>query len=161
MSLLEFFGRRAYLGSGDRRKKKENYLPLIDHAPTGVDWRRIKPRPAITLRAWKAERNGLIANADGPLHYHAGRDWIVEHSQGEYAVVRDDIFARTYADVDEGRFRRRDDIRMRYFRLPHPARIRTLVGIRRAEPGDWIIEGLVGELWPVNADKARKLYTEE
>jgi hypothetical protein len=62
--------------------------------------------------------NGLIANADGQLRYNAGRDWIVEHSQGDYTVVRADIFARMYADAGEGRFRRRDDVRMRYFRLP-------------------------------------------
>ncbi|MES1202543.1 MAG: hypothetical protein ABUS57_13955 [Pseudomonadota bacterium] len=161
MSLLEFFGRRAYSGWEDRRQKKETYLPLIDHAPAGVDWRRIKPRAAITLRAWKAERDGWIAAAEGSLRYLAGRDWIVQHGEGDYAVVRADIFARTYTDLGHGNFRRRDDVQMRYFRLPHPIRIKTLEGVRRAEPGDWIVEGLMGELWPVKADKALRLYTEE
>lgn len=161
MSLLEFFGRGAYFGARDGRKNQEEYLPLIDHAPAGVDWRRIKPRAALALRAWKAERDGLIATPEGALRYQAGRDWIVEHGQDDYAVVRADIFARTYAEAGEGRFRRRDDVQLRYFRLPHPARIKTLEGIRRADQGDWIVEGLNGELWPVKADKARKTYIEE
>jgi hypothetical protein len=161
MSLLEFFGRGAYFNARDGRKKQDEYLPLIDRAPAGVDWRRIQPRAAMMLRAWKAERDGLIASPDGALRYQAGRDWIVEHGEGEYAVVRADIFARAYEDAGGGRFRRRDDVQMRYFRLPHPARIRTLEGIRRAEQGDWIVEGLTGELWPVKAERARKTYVEE
>jgi hypothetical protein len=161
MSLLEFFGRGASFGARDGRKKPEEYLPLIHHAPVGVEWRHIKPRAAVTLRAWKAERDGLIATPDGALRYQAGRDWIVEHGEGDYAIVRADLFARTYTDIGGGRFRRRDDVQMRYFRLPHPAKIRTREGIRLAAPGDWIIEGLTGELWPVRPERARRTYTEE
>lgn len=159
MSLLEFFGRGAFLGA--RAGKREEYLPLLEHAPAGVEWHAIRPRPAVALRAWKAERDGQIASANGTLRYQAGRDWIVEHGDKDYAVVRADIFERTYASAGSGRFQKRTDIRLRYFRLPHPARIKTLEGVRRAEPGDWIVEGVTGEIWPVKAETGRRLYTEE
>lgn len=159
MSLLEFLGRGATFGAR-RERKQEEYLPLIDRAPAGVDWRRITPRATIALRAWRAERDGLIASEGGVLRYRAGRDWIVEHGQGDYAVVRADIFARTYEDAGNGRFRRRGDVSLRYFKLSHPSRIRTLEGVRRAAPGDWIIEGVAGELWPVRPDRARRTYIE-
>jgi hypothetical protein len=159
MSLLELFGRGAPFRA--REGEAEDYLPIIERGPVGVEWRRIRPRSAMALRAWRAGRDGLIAAPEGVLRYQSGRDWIVEHSGGDYAVVRNDIFVRTYEDLGSSRFRRRDDVRLRYFRLPHRARIRTLEGLRRAERGDWIIEGLTGELWPVNAEKARRTYTEE
>ncbi len=159
MSLLEFFGRGSLLGG--RARHREQYFPLLEHAPPGVDWHYVRPRPAVALRAWKAERDGQIASANGTLRYQAGRDWIVEHGNKDYAVVRADIFERTYTSAGPGCYQKRTDVRLRYFKLSHPARIKTLEGVRRAEPGDWIIEGVTGEIWPVKAERARRVYAED
>src|SRR5262245_55163471 len=133
MSLLEFFGRGvAFNGREERPPKADHYLPLIEHAPPGVEWRNIHPRPARDLRAWRAERDGQIAALDGNLRYHAGRDWIVEHGDHDYAIVRAEIFDRTYAETGPDRYRKRTDVHLRYFKLPHAARIKTSEGVRLA-----------------------------
>jgi len=36
--------------------------------------------------------------------------------------------------------------------------IHTLEGAMRAEPGDWIIKGVVGEFYPIKADIFRATY---
>jgi hypothetical protein len=36
--------------------------------------------------------------------------------------------------------------------------VQTLEGPQVAHPGDWIMQGVAGELWPVPHEKARQKY---
>lgn len=132
--------------------------PLIGRAPRGARWGCVRARGEETVRAWVADHDQKIENGGGALKARAGKDVIVENESGEHAVVRRDIFERIYAPVGEGRFRKRRDIIYRYFTVDRPVRVKTLEGPQQAEPGDWIMEGVDGELWPIKRDKALQKY---
>jgi hypothetical protein len=53
---------------------------------------------------------------------------------------------------------KRPDLVLRYFTLNRAIMVATLEGPQRAAAGDWIIEGVAGELWPVPRDKALTKY---
>ena len=48
----------------------------------------------------------------------------------------------------EGIHYRKKPVLIRAFRTPKELTIETLEGTMKAEPGDWIIEGIAGELYP-------------
>lgn len=72
--------------------------------------------------------------------------------------MRGDIFERTYARVGEGWYTKRSDVVLRYFTLERPVTVETLEGLQRAAAGDWIVEGVAGELWPAPRKKALAKY---
>jgi hypothetical protein len=134
-------------------------LPRIDKAPPGARWRNVRPREtAKSVSARLADSDGDIKSERGVLHYARDRDFLVEHAPGDIAVVDRATFEQTYRMRDDGRFQKRTDITYRYFQLPHAAIVQTDEGPQRAEPNDWIMEGLHGEIWPVHEAKARKIY---
>ena len=54
------------------------------------------PKKIIKL-AKLADHNGIVNTSWGePLHYHTGEDVIVRHGNGDYGVVKKDIFQQTY-----------------------------------------------------------------
>ncbi len=87
-----------------------------------------------------------------------GKDYVLAHGPGDHSVVRRDIFQATYEPVGGGLFRKRTDVILRYFTLKHRVVVQTLEGAQAAKPGDWIMQGVKGELWPVSPDKAREKY---
>jgi hypothetical protein len=133
---------------------------MIVEAPAGVVWCSIRPKAVqLPVRAWRAEANRDIETRHGVLHARGGEDFIVDHGDGRgCAVVQPDIFEQTYEPLGGGLYRKRTDIALRYFTLDHPAAIQTLEGEQHAQAGDWIIEGVNGELWPVPPDKALEKY---
>ncbi|MGE3931344.1 MAG: hypothetical protein AB7G05_14375 [Hyphomonadaceae bacterium] len=110
-------------------------------------------------RAWTAESEHVIDTGGARMEAHPG-DMVVEHRNGDKSVVRPDIFAQTYDALGGGLYRKRDDIVLRYFTLAEPALIETLEGPQPADPGDWIMQGVNGELWPVEREQARHKYIE-
>lgn len=144
MSLLDFvFGQRS----------------VIHHPPTGVDWRAARPRAGgAPVRARVADSDQTVATGAGRLQARSGHDVIVADADGDRSVVRLDIFEKTYEPLGGGLYRKRDDVVLRYFTLDRPALIETMEGQQRAEPGDWIMQGVTGELWPVAKDKALEKY---
>lgn len=133
-------------------------LESVDRAPAGVWWREVRPRPNGGVRARKAGRDGVLHTERGDQRYQEGHHYIVSHCDGDEFVVRADVFDATYREMGGGRFAKRTDIVLRYFTLDRPVTVRTLEGPERAEAGDWIMEGVLGELWPIDAEKARSLY---
>lgn len=132
---------------------------MIKYPPADADWRRVRPRDSSeTFRAWLAESDSVVDTGDGQLNARGGQDMIVAGKAGSRSVVRRDVFDRTYKDLGGGAYTKRTDIVFRYFTLDRPAIVRTLEGERRAEPGDWIMQGVMGELWPVPYDKAERKY---
>lgn len=54
------------------------------------------PKKIIKL-AKLADHNGIVNTSWGePLHYSTGEDVIVRHGEGDYGVVKKDIFQQTY-----------------------------------------------------------------
>jgi hypothetical protein len=83
-------------------------------------------------------------------------DWAVRDPDGDSWSVRDDIFRATYEQVDGQHWRRRGAV------LARPARtaeiIDTLEGPATAADGDWVVQGVRGEQWPVPADQFARRY---
>jgi hypothetical protein len=50
----------------------------------------------IFKRAKMADHDGVVKASWGNLNYKAGEDYIVRHGEGDYGVVKKDIFAQTY-----------------------------------------------------------------
>lgn len=130
----------------------------IDAPPRGVRLRRVRPRAGSATRAWRAEADCDIETSDGVLHARGGEDYVVAHTPEDRAVVRGDIFEVTYEPLGGGLYRKRSDVALHYFTLNRPVIVQTLEGPQRAAPGDWIMQGVAGELWPITPDKAREKY---
>jgi hypothetical protein len=124
-----------------------------------VVWRDIRARPDAPVSAELASTSGVLSSAGGEMRYHAGRDYIVSRD-GERAVVQGKIFERTYERRSDGLYQKRRDVIYRYFTLPVAVNVITREGRQRADPGDWIVEGVEGELWPVAAARAGATYEE-
>jgi hypothetical protein len=144
------------LGLAPRERES---TPRISSAPSGVKWRFVRPKSdAHPVRAELAQADGELPSQQGALSYKKGEHYIVEYGDEDRAPVRRTIFERTYRQRADGRYEKRSDVVLRYFTLPYPAMIETLEGVRRAEPRDWIMVGVVGEMWPISPDEARRKY---
>jgi len=130
----------------------------ISTPPDDVIWRSIRPKPGEPVRAWRAESTCTVETGQGKLKARGGKDFIIEYAPADRAVIRGDIFERTYERVDEGEYVKRTDITLRYFTLDRPVIVATLEGKQRAAPGDWIVEGTADELWPVPQAKTASKY---
>jgi hypothetical protein len=130
----------------------------IKAPPRHARWQEVRPKPEREqVRARRAEGDHEVKTAQGKLQARGG-DYIVTYQAGDQAVVRTDIFEKTYEPDGIGVYKKRSDIVLRYFTLERPALIQTLEGEQRAEPGDWIMQGVAGELWPVPQEKALQKY---
>ena len=135
-------------------------LELIEAAPSNVEWRQIRARePGRAIHAELAAHDGILNTRRAAMTYGAGKHYIVTYAPGDQSVVRRDIFERTYIARGDGVFIKDPALTYRYFVLPREATILTLEGPEHADAGDWIVEGVEGELHPVSARKAKELYT--
>ena len=133
-------------------------LARIDHAPSGVHWRKAHPKGEERVRAWIAAEDCEVVTSHGVLKARGGHDMIVAYGPRDVSVVRRDLFKRTYEALGGGVFRKRTDVPVRYFVLDRPAIVETLEGEQQGAPGDWVVEGADGELWPVSAEAAKRKY---
>lgn len=131
----------------------------IKTAPRHARWHKVRPkRDGERVRARRAEADHDVMTTRGKLRARGGEDFVVSYGPNEHAVIRGDIFEKTYEPDGIGVYKKRSDIVLRYFTLERPALIHTLEGEQRAEPGDWIMQGVAGELWPVPQEKALQKY---
>ena len=139
---------------GSRRRRWKLVRP-----PEQVQWRPVRPRSGQgPVRAQRAGADCSIKTKGGALRARSGEDFIVTYPDGAQSVVRGDIFTRLYEPLGDGRYRKRTDLIFHAFELDRPALVHTLEGPQTAEPGDWVIEGVKGELWPVPRAEAVKKY---
>lgn len=134
-------------------------LPLIAAPPADASWRTVRPRRGRPVRARLATKDGGIRTRRGILSYKAGEHYIVRRRRGPPSVVQRQMFERTYEAQPDGRYVKRRDLEYRYFTLPYPCIVQTREGAQRAAAGDWIMQGLDGELWPLSPKQGRRLYT--
>lgn len=146
---------RALFGSPEAASSRRAPLQA---PPAGVRWREVRAKPAAAKRAWLSEEDQLIDTEHGKLRARAGKDYILAHGPGDHSVVRRDIFEAIYEPLGGGLYRKRTDVILRYFTLNRRVVVQTLEGPQAARPGDWIMQGVKGELWPISAEKAREKY---
>ncbi|GAM99499.1 hypothetical protein U91I_03153 [alpha proteobacterium U9-1i] len=152
MTLFELiFGRRP-------KAIRPHDLATIETPPENADWRAVRPRRLGRVSAELAREDGAMETEHGTLSYSAGEHYIVTSRDNAKSVVRKDIFEKTYRKRLTGGYEKRPDVIYRYFTLDRPAMIKTPEGPQRAEPGDWIMQGVVGEMWPVSAQEAERKY---
>lgn len=140
---------------GGRREPREH----IAEPPLNAHWRLVRPRPGQPpIRARLAEADTTVSTAHGQLTARGGQDYIVTYEFDDHAVVRRDIFERTYKPIGSGLYQKRTDVVLRYFTLDRPVIVETIEGDQKADAGDWIMQGVTGELWPVPRAKAAEKY---
>ncbi len=83
-------------------------------------------------------------------------DWQVRDKAGDERTVRDAEFRKTHERLDGDRWRRRGTLRA--WRVTEKVTLRTIEGRTHAYPGDWVVEGLSGERWPVPHEQFRRTY---
>jgi hypothetical protein len=98
-------------------------------------------------RTWHTARGCALAAVAG--------DWLVTDGSEEWTVAAD-IFARTYDRLPDGRYAKHATVDA--VRTDRPVEVRTLEGPARAEPGDWVLRGVDGELWTVTDAYFRTHY---
>ena len=148
MNIVDFF-----------RGGRSSRLGVLEEAPPGAVWRDIRPKPnQPPVRARRAEADCTVSTSQGDMRARGGLDYIVTYDLDDHSVVRAEIFERTYEPLGGGLYRKRSDIKLRYFTLDRPVLVHTLEGDQKAAAGDWIVQGVTGELWPVPREKALRKY---
>ena len=134
-------------------------LPVITAAPSNAEWKQVRSRQsAPPVHAELAARDGVLKTRRSNMPYRAGQHYIVTYGPGDQSVVRRDIFERTYTPSGDNRYVKNSNLIFRYFVLARDAIVVTLEGPERAEAGDWIVEGVAGELHPVSPRRGKQLY---
>jgi hypothetical protein len=99
-----------------------------------------------------------IRRSDGEeeeLHGDAG-DWHVRDSFGDGRTVGNDEFRASHEPLD-GQLWRRVGM-CSAWRASETLVIRTREGRATANPGDWVVEGALGERWPVSDEQFTRTY---
>jgi hypothetical protein len=132
---------------------------VIEAPPEDAEWRWVRPKTnQRPVRAWQAESERTVRTAGGRLKARAHDDYIVQYDAGHRAVVRGDIFARTYEPLGGGLYRKRSDYAVRCFTLDRPALVHTFEGMQAAETGDCLMLGTAGEMWTMSAEELAAKY---
>jgi hypothetical protein len=152
-SVLEALSRRLGWTSAPAK------LRTIFGPPAGVTMLPIRPSGREVVKAELARSDGELKSKGGALGYRKGRHYIVSYPNGDRASVDRRVFERIYRQCDDGMFEKRSDVVLHYFTLPYAVLVNTMEGVRRAEPGDWIVRGVLNELYPVAAATALDKYT--
>ena len=143
---------------GEARRRYEHQLPCLDRAPPGVLWRTARQKQGDPVKAELARSTGAIETPRGALLYEAGKHYLVHYAPGDCEPMRRRRFERLFRRRGDGRYERRVDHPLRYFSLAYPVLVETEDGVQLAQPGDWIMEGSAGELWPVSQRDAQDNY---
>lgn len=174
--------RAAKWRPGERSDEKKTHNKLVDWAVTEADPELLDAAVGsvvaalLELRelgyrsrpAWESfRRSGMVtaekrekawtwtARSGQTMHADAG-DWAVQDATGDSWSVRADIFADSYQHVDENRWRRTGVVSARPARIGEV--VPTVEGPVQAAPGDWVVKGTHGELWPLSADRFAQRY---
>lgn len=131
-----------------------------DDLPADAPIEVVRPRHGgEKVRAHLAREDGHVETTTGEqLNYTAGVHYLVDYGSGARAVVRKDIFEKTYRKIGRDTFRKRHNLRLRASVADSDMQVATLEGVKTAHRGDWIMIGVADELWPVPAEEAHQKY---
>ena len=138
-------------------------MPLVetpDDLPLHSSIEIVHPRGrARKVRAVLADQDGeIVTPSENRLPYHRGADYIVDDELGTRAIVRKDIFEKSYRRIGRGLFKTRHGLRLRAVVADRDLNIATLDGEQVAHRTDWIMIGVADEMWPLPAEVARAKY---
>ena len=141
-------------------REDSDIIVHADDLPPDSPIEVVRPRArGEKVSARLATQDGEVTTSNGePLRYRAGEHFLVDYESGGRAVVRKDIFEKTYRKIGRDTFRKRDNLRLRAAVADADMQISTLEGVKTAHRGDWIMIGVADELWPVPAKEAREKY---
>jgi hypothetical protein len=94
--------------------------------------------------------------AGDELSARAG-DWLVVDEFGTERTVKHREFLASHRSVNGNRWERTGAVMA--WQVTEPTMVRTLEGRAVAQPGYWIVQGPLGERWPVPDDQFRRTYT--
>jgi hypothetical protein len=83
-------------------------------------------------------------------------DWHVIDGGGTARTVTDSEFRSSHCQLADGRWQRIGVFRA--WQVAEAVVLRTKEGSATAQPGDWVVEGLAGERWPVSDGQFRRSY---
>lgn len=145
----------------DMRARHENAAPDIprNDIPTDAAIEQVQPKAdGAIVQARIADRDQVVHTEWGAdLNARAGHDMILTDQNGNQWVVRQDIFHKTYVHTDGG-YRKDPDLNVGYFVSPDERTINTLEGPVVAHPGDHVMIGAAGEMWPVKPEAFERKY---
>jgi hypothetical protein len=141
-----------------RAAARRRGMPHIDAPPPGVELRSVRPYGSAPVTAVLAAEDGVIRAPEGDLAYRKGEHYIVRQEDGEETPVMRRVFERTYRSRFDGLYEKRKDVVVHYFTLSYDVVVETLEGGRIARAGDWIMRGVLGELYPMDASAGRAKY---
>jgi len=140
-------------------KPRPKMPPVISEPPAHVVWHNVRPKAGQrAVNARPAEADCFVETGQGQLKARGGVDYIITYAPDDIAVISREIFDATYEPLGDGLYRKRTDVVFRYFTLPYACIVETREGPQRAKPGDWIMQGVQGELWPIPAEKTESKY---
>lgn len=85
-------------------------------------------------------------------------DWAVIDDSGQERSITPESFTASYELIERNRYRRKGVFRARQAQVQET--ISTDEGDAVAQAGDWIVEGVHGEIWPVPKERFEATYQE-
>jgi hypothetical protein len=129
------------------------FMPVLRAGgpPEAAGYERIGTVEARQLQA----RYSWLRSPGEEMHGEAG-DWRVIDDHGHERTVGDAEFRKTHLYLGSGRWRRIGEFRA--WQVEEALVMRTKEGVATANPGDWVVEGVHGERWPVSDQQFRRTY---
>jgi hypothetical protein len=143
-----------YLRSQLAQLEDVGFMPVVPPGgpPEAAEYRRIGTVRARRLNA----RRPWTRRSGDQLHGDAG-DWRVVDGGGDERTVRDLEFRDSHEPLGGDSWLRTGNYRA--WRVSQAVVLRTREGRATALPGDWVVEGVRGERWPVTDDQFWRSYT--
>jgi hypothetical protein len=146
-------GQIDYLRSQLAQLEDVGFVPVVPAGgpPHAARYERVgtvQARKLRTRRTWTRRSGDQLAGNPG--------DWRVLDDWGDERTVRDAEFVVSHEHAGGGRWRRTGTFRA--WQVREPQVLRTIEGRAVAEAGDWVVEGLGGERWPVTDEQFRRTY---
>ena len=146
-------GRVRQLKSQLEQLEDVGFMPIV---PQGGPEEATKFQRVGIVRARRLDVHWPWIRRHGEHLIGEAGDWQVRDKAGDERTVRDAEFRKTHERLDGDRWRRRGTLRA--WRVTEKVTLRTIEGRTHAYPGDWVVEGLSGERWPVPHEQFRRTY---
>lgn len=143
-----------YLRSQLAQLEDVGFMPVVPQGgpPEAAEYRRIG-----TVRARRLNARRPWTRRAGDQLYGDTGDWRVVDGGGDERTVRDPEFRGSHEPLGGDFWLRTGNYRA--WRVSQAVVLRTREGCATALPGDWVVEGVRGERWPVTDDQFRRSYT--
>lgn len=121
-----------------------------------TDWRRFRRVGEVT--AEQRHRAWVWTTETGDQMQAQPGDWAVIDDSGQERSITPESFTASYELIERNRYRRKGVFRARQAQVQET--ISTDEGDAVAQAGDWIVEGVHGEIWPVPKERFEATYQE-